>query len=66
VKNILAAVGCQAKFGGKMLTLTNPTIVHDPTRKNAPPLARPILRLLNVDDGLELTIAADDAASPAP
>lgn len=66
VKNVIAAGGCRAKFASKTLTLTNPTIVHDPTRKNAPALARPILRLMNVDDGLELTIAPPNPEQPAP
>lgn len=56
VKNVLAADGCEVEYGRRTLVLGQPRIVHDPTHKQAPAVARPLLRLLNVDDGLELAI----------
>jgi deazaflavin-dependent oxidoreductase (nitroreductase family) len=55
-KNILAANGCEAEYGRQMLVLGQPRIVHDPTHNQAPAAARPLLRLLNVSDALELAI----------
>lgn len=55
-KNVLAANGCEAEYGRQVLVLGQPRIVHDPTHRQAPVVARPLLRLLNVSDALELTI----------
>ena len=49
VKNVLTAGGCQIETGGKLVRLTNPRVVHDPSQRLVPPLVRIPLSLLNVD-----------------
>lgn len=46
VKNVLAAGGCEIVTRGRRIRLTNPRITTDTRRHWAPPLARPLLRLI--------------------
>ncbi len=46
VKNVLAAGGCEIVTRGRRIRLTNPRITTDTRRRWAPPLARPLLRLV--------------------
>jgi deazaflavin-dependent oxidoreductase (nitroreductase family) len=54
VRNVLAAGGCDVLSRGRQLRLTDPEIVHDPSRHYVPALARPILAIVGVDDFLKL------------
>jgi deazaflavin-dependent oxidoreductase (nitroreductase family) len=54
VKNVQAAGGCELITRGRRLRLTSPEIVHDESRQQVPPPARPILQLLGVADFLRL------------
>ena len=56
VRNVTAAGGCELQVRGRQLRLTDPRIVHDRTRKDVPPMVRPALRLVGVDDFLHLTV----------
>jgi deazaflavin-dependent oxidoreductase (nitroreductase family) len=55
VRNVLAANGCELLTRGRYVRLINPHIVTDPTRRWAPLPARPILRLLGVENYMRLT-----------
>jgi deazaflavin-dependent oxidoreductase (nitroreductase family) len=46
VKNVLAAGGCEIVTRGQRIQLTNPRITTDTERRWAPPLVRPLLRLV--------------------
>lgn len=52
--NVLAQGGCTVESRGRSLRLTNPRLVHDPTRRLVPAPVRPVLRLLGVEDFLRL------------
>ena len=55
VKNVLAADGCELATRGRTVKLASPHIFHDETQHDVSAVARPILRLLRVDDFLALT-----------
>ena len=57
VKNVLAAGGCELEVGGRRVRLAQPRIVHDPSQRLVPLPVRPILRLIGVEEFLELTTA---------
>lgn len=65
-RNVLAASGCEAECGRKTLVLGEPRLVHDSTRRRVPLLVRPVLRLLNVADFLELAILPPATMTPHP
>jgi deazaflavin-dependent oxidoreductase (nitroreductase family) len=54
VRNVLAAGGCDVIMRGRTVHLTEPEIVHDPSRGRMPMIARPILAAVGVDDFLIL------------
>jgi deazaflavin-dependent oxidoreductase (nitroreductase family) len=54
VRNVLARGGCTVESRGRSLPLTNPRLVHDPSRRLVPAPVRPILGLLGVEDFLRL------------
>lgn len=56
VRNVLAAGGCTIETGGHKLRLRNPRLLHDPTHRAVPPILRPVGRLGNVSDFLELDL----------
>jgi hypothetical protein len=56
VKNILSAGGCQLESRGTRYQLSEPTIVHDPTRRQFPVLVRTILRIIGANDFMRLSI----------
>ena len=60
VQNVLAAEGCDLVTLGRRHRLTTPAILHDESRRLAPPPVRPFLRLLRVADFLRL----EDVGSP--
>lgn len=55
VLNVLAADGCELDSRGRHQHLSSPRLVHDESRREAPPPVRPILRLIGVTDFLRLT-----------
>jgi deazaflavin-dependent oxidoreductase (nitroreductase family) len=57
VKNVLAANGCELQTVGRHYHLSDPTIVHDPTRKQFPFPVRIVLGIVGANDFMRLTIA---------
>ena len=55
VKNVMAAGGCQLETRGVQSQLSDPTIVHDPTRGRFPLLVRIVLRLIDANDFMQLS-----------
>jgi deazaflavin-dependent oxidoreductase (nitroreductase family) len=55
VKNVMAAGGCQLEIRGMQSQLSDPTIVHDPTRERFPLPVRIVLRLINANDFMQLS-----------
>jgi deazaflavin-dependent oxidoreductase (nitroreductase family) len=62
VQNVLVEGGGQLKTQGRTLVISHPRLFNDPKRSAMPLLIRPILRLLNVSDFLEVEIASSVAA----
>ena len=54
VKNVLAANGCRIQTTGRRYQLTDPSIIHDPTRSQFPPLVRVVLFIVGADDFMKL------------
>jgi deazaflavin-dependent oxidoreductase (nitroreductase family) len=63
VKNVLAAHGAQLKTRGQHYQLSEPIILHDPTRQNFPFVVRTVLWAIGANDFLQLAVAT---ASGAP
>lgn len=57
VKNVQAANGCDLQTSGRRYHLSNPTIVHDPTRKQFPFPVRLVLGIVGANDFMQLSIA---------
>ncbi|NKQ57182.1 nitroreductase family deazaflavin-dependent oxidoreductase [Amycolatopsis sp. K13G38] len=58
VRNVLAAGGCELETLGRVVTLTNPRVVHDENRAALPFPTRRFLGLIGVADLLYLDRAA--------
>jgi deazaflavin-dependent oxidoreductase (nitroreductase family) len=56
VRNVIAAGGCTIETRGHRLRLRNPHLLHDPTHRAVPPILRPVGRLGNVSDFLQLEL----------
>jgi deazaflavin-dependent oxidoreductase (nitroreductase family) len=54
LKNILAAGGCRVRIQGRWLQLTAPRRFRDPRRRRVPPIVRLPLRVLGVEEFVEL------------
>jgi deazaflavin-dependent oxidoreductase (nitroreductase family) len=54
VSNVLAAGGCDLEVGGRRIRLTDPQLIHDPSRRLIPIPVRWFLGLLGVSDFLRL------------
>jgi deazaflavin-dependent oxidoreductase (nitroreductase family) len=65
VKNVLAAGGGVLEVGGRRVRVERPRLVHDPRRRLVPAPVRPMLRLLGVEDFLELGAARAASDRPA-
>jgi deazaflavin-dependent oxidoreductase (nitroreductase family) len=63
VKNVLAANECELQTVGRHYHLSDPTIVHEPTRKQFPFPVRIVLGIVGANDFMKLTIA--EKADPA-
>ena len=57
VRNVLAAGGCQLETRRMQYQLFRPVLVHDPTHRRFPLLARIILGLIDANDFLQLSIS---------
>jgi deazaflavin-dependent oxidoreductase (nitroreductase family) len=55
VTNVLVAGGCQLETRRAKYQLSEPVVVHDPSRKRFPPVVRIILGLINANDFLQLS-----------
>jgi hypothetical protein len=64
VKNVVAAGGCELRTCGQAVRLGSPRIFHDEGRSGIGPVARPVLRILDVADFLSLTSAGARARAP--
>lgn len=56
VKNVLAAGGSELQTRGKRYELSAPNVVHDSTRRRFPILVRLVLRIVNADEYMELSV----------
>ena len=54
VRNVLAAGGCELEVRGRRVRLTDPELIHDPSRRLMPIPVRWFLGLLGVSDFLRL------------
>jgi deazaflavin-dependent oxidoreductase (nitroreductase family) len=57
VRNVLAAGGCQLETRRVRYQLSAPIIVHDPTRQRFPFFVRVVLRLIDANDFVQLSIS---------
>ena len=57
VHNVQAQGGCELQTQGRTLRLSRPRLFKDEHRHAMPPVVRLMLRILNVSDFLELTVA---------
>ena len=57
-KNVIAAGGCDLETGGRLIHLTGPRLVVDPSRRPVPPVVRLMLGLLGVTEFLELALSS--------
>ncbi len=57
VHNVLAQDDCELETEGRTVGLSHPHLFHDERREAMPSFVRFMLRLLNVSDFLEFTIA---------
>jgi deazaflavin-dependent oxidoreductase (nitroreductase family) len=51
-RNVLSAGGCELETRGRRVTLTDPRLVHDPSRHDMPPVVRQLLGGMGVRDFL--------------
>jgi deazaflavin-dependent oxidoreductase (nitroreductase family) len=56
VKNVLSAGDCQLETRGVCYQLTQPVVVHDPSHRRFPLFVRIVLRLIDADDFLLLSV----------
>lgn len=59
VRNVLAAGGCELEIRGRRVSLTDPRLVHDPTRRDMPPVVRQVVGMIGVADFLHLRTVSD-------
>jgi deazaflavin-dependent oxidoreductase (nitroreductase family) len=63
-RNVLAAGGCDLETRGRRVALVEPRLVHDPTRRDMPPVVRQIVGIIGVADFLHLRVAPDTGRVP--
>jgi deazaflavin-dependent oxidoreductase (nitroreductase family) len=54
VRNVLTAGGCDVIMRGRTVHMTEPALVHDPSRSRMPAITRPLMGALGVADFLVL------------
>jgi deazaflavin-dependent oxidoreductase (nitroreductase family) len=59
VRNVLAADGCELETQGRRVSLTDPRLVHDPSRRDMPPVVRQMVGVIGVTDFLHLRTTSD-------
>ncbi|MFQ6172432.1 nitroreductase family deazaflavin-dependent oxidoreductase [Oryzobacter sp. R7] len=63
-RNIVAAGGCRLRLGREVLVLGPPVLVpYDVAAPRLPAVARPVVRLVGVDDWAELPVLSSAPAS---
>jgi deazaflavin-dependent oxidoreductase (nitroreductase family) len=63
VKNVLASGSCELKTVGRNYRLSDPKVVHDPTRWRFPFVVRLVLGLVGADEYMELSKSKDAVPS---
>jgi deazaflavin-dependent oxidoreductase (nitroreductase family) len=63
VRNVLAAGGCTLRRRGRTLELVGPRVVRDPAATGTPPFVRAVLHRIDVQEFLDLDVAAPDDPS---
>ena len=58
-RNVMAAGGCELETRGRRVRLVGPRLVHDPTRRDMPPLVRQIVGMIGVTDFVYLRSVPD-------
>ncbi|WP_231929401.1 nitroreductase family deazaflavin-dependent oxidoreductase [Micromonospora inositola] len=58
-RNVLAAGGCELEIRGRRARLTSPRLVHDPTRRDMPPVVRQVVGMIGATDFIHLRSAPD-------
>ncbi|MGN9893426.1 nitroreductase/quinone reductase family protein [Micromonospora sp. L31] len=58
-RNVLAAGSCDLEIRGRRAPLTRPRLVHDPTRRDMPPVVRQLVGMIGVTDFLYLDTVPD-------
>ncbi|MBM0255605.1 hypothetical protein [Micromonospora sp. 4G55] len=53
-RNVLAAGGCDLEIRGRRVRLTAPRLVHDPARRDLPPVVRQLVGMIGVTEFLHL------------
>jgi deazaflavin-dependent oxidoreductase (nitroreductase family) len=64
VRNVVASGGCTLETRGRVWPLTNPRLIHDARHTAMPPLIGLVLRVMQVDDFLELSFYDEPRSSP--
>jgi len=62
VHNVLSAGGCRITTGGKTLGIVQARVYHDPAHAEAPKLIGMGLKVIRVDDFLELRVSEPDGS----
>lgn len=57
-RNVLAAGGCELETRRRVIRLTDPRLVHDPSRRAVPAALRPVLRVIGVTEFVHFRTAA--------
>jgi hypothetical protein len=56
-RNVLAAGGCQLETRRRTIRLTDPRLVHDPSRGAVPAPIRPLLAIIGVTEFIHFHLA---------
>ncbi|HEX2772366.1 MAG TPA: nitroreductase family deazaflavin-dependent oxidoreductase [Micromonosporaceae bacterium] len=66
-RNVITAGGCELETRRQRVRLTDPRLVHDPTRHDMPPVVRQLVGIIGVTDVLYLrTVPKSGEVDPAP
>lgn len=61
-RNVMATGGCELETRRKRVRLTDPRLVHDPGRRDMPPVIRQLVGIIGVTDFLYLRRPPDPAS----
>ncbi len=65
VRNVLAVGGCEIESQRRRITLTNPRLVSDPSRRWAPPVVRQVLGMIGTSQYMQLAVV-EPVANESP